>query len=105
MTAPPWSYELRLHRLLHRVIASSSTGSPQLVHRLVHRLYGSLRESATAKQPGLISARRLDRERQRSVDSGVGSSKTPVTYDECKAKIKTLARQFDYNSSAVNVNL
>ena len=37
LNAPP-----TCQRLLHRVIARSSTGSPQLVHRLVNRLYMSI---------------------------------------------------------------
>jgi hypothetical protein len=62
----------------------------------------SWRGSAAAKQPRLIGVGRLDGERQRSFDSGVGISKTPVACDECKAKIKTLRAEIVVGASPWN---
>jgi hypothetical protein len=66
--ASPPTYQ----QLLHGVIASSSTGYPQFVHRLVNRLCGSLEEQRQRSDPGSSAWASSDGERQRSIDSGTG---------------------------------
>src|ERR1700730_11142684 len=105
MTACPRSYDL----LLHRLVSDFSTELSPVHQPVLHNLSTGLSTGSTSPSrrrrgnPRLIS--RLDGERQRSVDTGVGISKTPGCLRWVQGEDQSLARRFDYNSSAVKVNL
>jgi hypothetical protein len=108
-TASPSSY----HLLLHRPIRNFSTGLSPAHQPVIHNLSTGLSTGCAGhRRSGGSEAIEAHRRAPARMENGSaalipapGLENTGLFCDECKARIETLTRWFDYNSSAVKVNL